>query len=177
VLRSGLPIGSIANCQVVRLATHDGEDGQFGIGVQPLRIVRVPLRSTGIGETNSARPGSPKLRDKLDGLEPVTRKQLVKLIRVGAVTVLDVRPSDEFDLGHLPAAVNIPLRALKARLAEINPDREIVAYFCGEYCVLSFESVALLQARGFKARRLEEGLPEWRAAGLPINKKLFDPKN
>jgi ArsR family transcriptional regulator len=115
--------------------------------------------------------------NKLDGLEPVTRKQLLKLIRAGAVTVLDVRPPDEFELGHLPGAVNIPLRALKARLAEIKPDREIVAYCRGEYCVLSFEAVALLRARGFKARRLEEGLPEWRAAGLPINKKLFDAKN
>jgi ArsR family transcriptional regulator len=106
--------------------------------------------------------------NKLDDLEPVTRKQLQKLIREGAVTVLDVRPPDEFALGHVPGAVNIPLRALKERLAEINPDREIVAYCRGEYCVLSFEAVALLRARGFKARRLEEGLPEWRAAGLPI---------
>ncbi len=106
--------------------------------------------------------------NKLDGLEPVTRKQLLKLIRQGTVTVLDVRPPDEFELGHLPSAVNIPLRALKQRLGEINPDREIVAYCRGEYCVLSFEAVALLRSRGFKARRLEEGLPEWRAAGLPI---------
>jgi rhodanese-related sulfurtransferase len=106
--------------------------------------------------------------NKLDDLEPVTRKQLLKLIREGAVTVLDVRPPDEFALGHVPGAVNIPLRALKQRLAEINPDREIVAYCRGEYCVLSFEAVALLRARGFKVRRLEEGLPEWRAAGLPI---------
>jgi rhodanese-related sulfurtransferase len=106
--------------------------------------------------------------NKLDDLEPVTRKQLLKLIRQGAVTVLDVRPPDEFALGHLPGAVNIPLRALKKRLPEINPDREIIAYCRGEYCVLSFEAVALLRARGFKARRLEEGLPEWRAAGLPV---------
>ena len=84
------------------------------------------------------------------------------------MTVLDVRPPDEFALGHVPGAVNIPLRALKGRLAEINPDREIVAYCRGEYCVLSFEAVALLRARGFKVRRLEEGLPEWRAAGFPI---------
>jgi ArsR family transcriptional regulator len=68
----------------------------------------------------------------------------------------------------VPGAVNIPLRALKERLAEITPDREIVAYCRGEYCVLSFEAVALLRARGFKVRRLEKGLPEWRAAGLPI---------
>jgi rhodanese-related sulfurtransferase/predicted transcriptional regulator len=106
--------------------------------------------------------------NKLDDLEPVTRKQLQNLIREGAVTVLDVRPSDEFALGHVPGAVNIPLRVLKQRLAEINPDREIVAYCRGEYCVLSFEAVALLRARGFKVRRLEEGLPEWRATGFPI---------
>ena len=106
--------------------------------------------------------------NKLDDLKPVTRKQLQKLIREGAVTVLDVRPPDEFALGHLPSAVNIPLRALKDRLSEIEPDRDIVAYCRGEYCVLSFEAVALLRSRGFKVRRLEEGLPEWRAAGLPI---------
>lgn len=106
--------------------------------------------------------------NNLDGLEPVTRKQLLKLIRGGAVTVLDVRPPDEFALGHVPGAVNVPLRTLKERLGEINPDREIVAYCRGEYCVLSFEAVALLRARGFKARRLEEGLPEWRAAGMPV---------
>ncbi|HUK61062.1 MAG TPA: metalloregulator ArsR/SmtB family transcription factor [Stellaceae bacterium] len=106
--------------------------------------------------------------NKLDDLEPVTRKQLLKLIRAGAVTVLDVRPPDEFALGHVPGAVNIPLASLRTRLAEINPDREIIAYCRGHYCVLSFEAVAQLRARGFKARRLEDGLPEWRAAGLPI---------
>jgi rhodanese-related sulfurtransferase/DNA-binding HxlR family transcriptional regulator len=105
---------------------------------------------------------------KLDDLESVTRNQLQKMIREDAVTVLDVRPPDEFALGHVPGAVNIPLGALKERLSEINPDPEIVAYCRGEYCVLSFEAVALLRARGFKARRLEEGLPEWRAAGMPL---------
>jgi rhodanese-related sulfurtransferase/DNA-binding transcriptional ArsR family regulator len=106
--------------------------------------------------------------NKRDELEPVSRKQLLKRIRARAVTVLDVRPPDEFALGHLPGAVNIPLGALKARLAELNTGQEIVAYCRGEYCVLSFEAVALLRARGFKVRRLEDGLPEWRAAGLPV---------
>ena len=106
--------------------------------------------------------------NKRDELEPVSRKQLLKRIRARAVTVLDVRPPDEFALGHLPGAVNIPLRALKARLAELSTAQEIVAYCRGEYCVLSFEAVALLRARGFKVRRLEDGLPEWRAAGLPV---------
>jgi rhodanese-related sulfurtransferase/DNA-binding transcriptional ArsR family regulator len=106
--------------------------------------------------------------NKRDELEPVSRQQLLKRIRARAVTVLDVRPPDEFALGHLPGAVNIPLRALKARLAELSTAQEIVAYCRGEYCVLSFEAVALLRARGFKVRRLEDGLPEWRAAGLPV---------
>lgn len=106
--------------------------------------------------------------NKRDELEPVSHKQLLTRMRAGAVTVLDVRPPDEFALGHLPGAVNIPLRALKARLAELDPAQEIVAYCRGEYCVLSFEAVALLRARGFNVRRLQDGLPEWRAAKLPV---------
>jgi rhodanese-related sulfurtransferase/DNA-binding transcriptional ArsR family regulator len=106
--------------------------------------------------------------NRRDALEPVSRKQLLKRIRAGAVTVLDVRPPDEFALGHLPGAVNIPLRALKARLADLDTAQEIVAYCRGEYCVLSFEAVALLRARGFNVRRLQDGLPEWRAAGFPV---------
>lgn len=106
--------------------------------------------------------------DKRDDMEPVTRRQLLKLTRDGAVTVLDVRPADEFALGHVHGAINIPLRGLKRRLGELNPKQEIVAYCRGEYCVLAFEAVALLRAQGFKARRLEDGLPEWRAAGLPV---------
>ena len=82
------------------------------------------------------------------------------------MTVLDLRPTDEFTLGHLPGALNIPLRELEKRLADLDPAREIVAYCRGPYCVLSYEAVAVLRAHGFKVRRLEDGLPEWRAAGL-----------
>jgi ArsR family transcriptional regulator len=103
-----------------------------------------------------------------DSMEPVSRAELLEKLRADAVTVLDVRPPDEFTLGHLPGAVNIPLRALQARLAELDPTQEIVAYCRGPYCVLSYEAVAQLRARGFKVRRLEDGLPEWRAAGLPV---------
>src|SRR5262245_35281084 len=105
---------------------------------------------------------------KRDDLEPVSRKELVKRLREGSVTVLDVRPEDEFALGHVAGAVNIPLRALKSRLSELDPMQEIVAYCRGPYCVLSYEAVAALRARGFNARRLEDGLPEWRAARLPV---------
>jgi rhodanese-related sulfurtransferase/DNA-binding transcriptional ArsR family regulator len=103
-----------------------------------------------------------------DSLEPVSRSDLLDRLKAGLVTVLDVRPEDEFALGHVPGAINIPLAELEQRLAELDPDQEIVAYCRGPYCVLSYEAVAMLRARGFKIRRLEDGLPEWRAAGLPV---------
>lgn len=101
-----------------------------------------------------------------DALEPVTRKELLSRVEAEAVTVLDVRPADEFAQGHLPGAVNIPLSELERRLAELPVDREVIAYCRGPYCVLSFEAVAALRARGYAARRLEDGYPEWKAAGL-----------
>jgi len=103
-----------------------------------------------------------------DALEPVSRKELARRLKDGLVTVLDVRPEDEYTAGHLPQAVNIPLRDLARRLREIPKNREVVAYCRGPYCVLAFEAVALLRNRGFKVRRLEDGYPEWKAAGLPV---------
>lgn len=103
-----------------------------------------------------------------DSLEPVSRLELMERLKAGLVTALDLRPEDEFALGHLPGAVNIPLGELEEKLANLDPDQEVVAYCRGPYCVLSYEAVAVLRSRGFKARRLEDGLPEWRAAGLPV---------
>jgi len=103
-----------------------------------------------------------------DHLEPVSRTELFERMRAGTVTVLDVRPPDEYAVGHLPGAVNLQLEDLEMRLAEFEPGQEIVAYCRGPYCVLSFEAVAELRKHGFKVRRLEDGLPEWRAAGLPV---------
>lgn len=105
-----------------------------------------------------------------DALEPVSRKELVQRLRGGLVTVLDVRPEDEYAAGHLPTAVNIPLRELARRLREIPKSREIVAYCRGPYCVLAFEAVALLRRHGFKVRRLQDGYPEWSAAGLAVER-------
>lgn len=103
-----------------------------------------------------------------DDLDAISRMELLDRLKAGVVTVLDVRPKDEFALGHLPGAVNVALSELETRLADFAPDLEIVAYCRGPYCILSYEAVAMLRARGFKAHRLEDGLPEWRAAGLPI---------
>lgn len=103
-----------------------------------------------------------------DAMEPVSRAELTGRLRDGLVTILDVRPENEFRLGHLPSALNIPWPELEHRLGELPLDREVVAYCRGPYCVLSFEAVAALRARGFTVHRLEDGFPEWKAAGLPV---------
>ena len=103
-----------------------------------------------------------------DDLEPIAAKELLGRARKGLVTVLDVRPCEEYQAGHLPGAVNIPLSELESRLSKLPKSKEVVAYCRGPYCVLAFEAVKLLRKRGFKARRLEAGLPEWRTKGFPV---------
>jgi len=109
-----------------------------------------------------------------DALEPVPAWELLERARDGLVTVLDVRPAAEFAQGHLPGALNIPLERLKERLAELPAERQVVAYCRGPWCVLSFEAVAALREAGFDARRLQDGLPEWRRAGLPLARDSAD---
>ncbi len=103
-----------------------------------------------------------------DQLEPVARAELIDRAKKGLVTVLDVRPAEEYAAGHLPGAINIPVDQLKGRLAKFPRGKEVVAYCRGPYCLLSFEAVEALRKRGLKARRLKDGFPEWRAAGLPV---------
>jgi rhodanese-related sulfurtransferase/predicted transcriptional regulator len=103
-----------------------------------------------------------------DQLEPVTRDELITRMKDGSVTLIDVRPEDEFAAAHLPGARNIPLQEIDQFAAKLDPKTEIVAYCRGPFCVLSFDAIAILRARGFRIRRLAEGLPEWRAAGMPV---------
>jgi rhodanese-related sulfurtransferase len=103
-----------------------------------------------------------------EGMQPVDREVLLKLVREGAVTVLDVRPVEEYNAGHIPGALSIPLKNLKLHLSELPHDHEIVAYCRGPYCVLSIQAVELLRAKGFQAVRLEEGIQDLRAMGFPI---------
>ncbi len=102
------------------------------------------------------------------GLEPIDRETLVKRVRKGEVVVLDVRPVEEYRAGHIPGALSIPIQELKRRLFELPRDQEIVAYCRGPYCVFSDQAVELLRARGFQAARLDEGILDWRARGLPV---------
>jgi len=103
-----------------------------------------------------------------DSLEPIPRAELLDRVRDNLVTVLDVRPSEEFAAGHVPGAINIPLNELEQRLDELGKNKEVVAYCRGPHCILAFDAVARLRAKGMKARRLEDGYPEWKTAGLPI---------
>jgi len=104
-----------------------------------------------------------------DELEPVGREDLLERARTGAVLVLDVRPSEEYRAGHIPGAVSVPVEDLEDRISELPSGKELVAYCRGPYCVLAFRAVEILRARGLQARRLADGFPEWRAAGLPIS--------
>ena len=103
-----------------------------------------------------------------EGMEPVDREELLALVRQGAVTVLDVRPVEEFKAGHVAGALSIPLQELKLRLSDLPRDQEIVAYCRGPYCVLSVEAVEMLRAEGFQAIRIEEGIQDFRVMGFPI---------
>ena len=105
-----------------------------------------------------------------DDLEPVPAKELLDRARKGLVTVLDVRPAEEYAAGHLPGAINIPIQELQKRLRELPRRHEIVAYCRGPYCLMSYDAVSMLRKKGIKARRLEAGLPEWRLAGYPVER-------
>jgi rhodanese-related sulfurtransferase len=105
-----------------------------------------------------------------DELEPVAPRELLDRARKGLVTVLDVRPHEEFAAGHVPGAVNIPVEELSRRLRELPKGREVIAYCRGPFCLMSFDAIELLRRKGFKARRLRDGMPEWRAAGHAVEK-------
>jgi ArsR family transcriptional regulator len=105
--------------------------------------------------------------NKYDNMEALSRQQLIERLDVGIVTVLDVRPENEFSMAHIPGAINIPIKQLLDRLAELPDEQEIIAYCRGEYCVFAYEAVHLLRKKGFNARRLQDGYPEWKADGFP----------
>jgi rhodanese-related sulfurtransferase len=106
-----------------------------------------------------------------DALEPVPARELLERARSGLVTVLDVRPPEEYRAGHLPGAINIPLPDVAKRANELPTDREIIAYCRGPYCLMSYDAVALLRKKGRNARRLQDGYPEWKALGLPVEQE------
>lgn len=105
-----------------------------------------------------------------DELDAVPARQVLARLKNGLITVLDVRPAEEYAAGHLPGAINVPVDRLEKYLSKLPKRKEVLAYCRGPYCLMSFEAVEKLRKRGFKAKRLENGYPEWRAAGLPVER-------
>jgi rhodanese-related sulfurtransferase len=111
------------------------------------------------------------VRDHIEGggkMEPIDRGELLRRAARGEVTVLDVRPAEEFDAGHIPGAVSVPLKELEKTLERLPRNQEIVAYCRGPYCLLAVEAVELLRSHGYRALRLDDSLSDWRARGLPV---------
>ncbi len=107
-----------------------------------------------------------------DNLDPIPAAELLERAKHDLVTVLDVRPREEFEAGHVQGAINIPIEELEQHLQQFNPNQEIVAYCRGPHCILAFDAVAQLREKGFQARRLENGFPEWKIAGLPVEEDI-----
>ena len=103
-----------------------------------------------------------------DDLQPISLAELRRRLREGSATVIDVRPREEYDAGHVPGALSLPVGELPRRLKELPKSRDVIAYCRGPYCVYALEAVTLLRKRGYRARRAESGVPDWRRAGLPV---------
>jgi len=146
---------------------RDGKHVLYRIGDGPVRELLSALGAFAKQAQAEVREITATYFTSLDVLQPISREEIMRRLEKGSVTLLDVRPEDEFTMGHLPGALNITFPELERQLASLPKDHEIVAYCRGPYCILSFEAVAALRARGYQVRRLEEGFPEWKAAGLP----------
>jgi rhodanese-related sulfurtransferase/DNA-binding transcriptional ArsR family regulator len=129
------------------------------------------LRSLAARRLTEIREAVDAYFERAPDMQPLDRKTLLTKARRGDVVVLDVRPADEFATGHLPYARSLPLAELKHELSTLPRRKEIVAYCRGPYCVLSYEAVEFLRRRGFRATRLDDGVPEWESAGFPVLRK------
>jgi DNA-binding transcriptional ArsR family regulator/rhodanese-related sulfurtransferase len=107
-----------------------------------------------------------------DSLDPIPASELIEKVKQDLVTVLDVRPKEEFEAGHVQGAINIPIEELQQHLKDFEPGQEVIAYCRGPHCILAFDAVAQLRKGGLQARRLENGFPEWKVAGLPVEDNL-----
>jgi rhodanese-related sulfurtransferase/DNA-binding transcriptional ArsR family regulator len=130
------------------------------------------LRQLAESRTEELKRAAQGFLEERGQLEPIDQKALLARIRHGEVTLLDVRPEEEYHAGHIPGALSVPLADLEDRLSELPRRREVVAYCRGPYCVLAIEAVARLRARGYRALRLEAGVPDWRARGHPVETSI-----
>lgn len=152
-------------------ARRDGKHVRYGLADEAVLVAVSALRGLAERRSQAVAALLASYLKQRDELEPVPAAELLERVRDGLATVIDVRPAEEYAQGHVAGALNVPLDRLQERLNDLPREHEIVAYCRGPWCVLSFEAVARLRAAGFSARRLEDGLPEWRQAGLPMEQQ------
>jgi rhodanese-related sulfurtransferase len=171
---TGLPVANASqHLQVLRAARlvetrREGTSIFYRLASESVSTLWLSLRA--VGKTHLAeidRVVETFLQDRAHW-QPITAKALLEELRSDQVILLDVRPVEEYQAGHIPQALSIPVAELEARLSEVPLDKEIIAYCRGPYCVFADEAVALLRTNGYDARRLEQGLPDWRRLGLPV---------
>ncbi|HEV7293407.1 MAG TPA: metalloregulator ArsR/SmtB family transcription factor [Devosia sp.] len=174
VQRTGLPFANVSqHLQQLRkggLVTgrRDGKNIIYSLQDGPITEAVVALRNLAAHNIGAVQEIIDAYFTDPGELELITTAELRMRMESDSVTVLDVRPADEFSAGHLPGALNFEIDELEARLSQISPSREVIAYCRGPYCVLSHQAVAALRAKGYEVRRMAEGFPEWKAAGYPI---------
>jgi rhodanese-related sulfurtransferase/DNA-binding transcriptional ArsR family regulator len=170
---------SVANCsehlQVLRqaglvCARKDGLRVYYGLAGDDVAALFVSLRTVAEHRVAEIERLLRNWLGQRDNLEPVPASELLKNLKKGLVTVLDVRPAEEFVAGHLPGAINVPIDKLESFISKLPKNKEVVAYCRGPYCLMSYDAVEKLRKHGWQARRLEDGFPEWRAAGLPVSR-------
>lgn len=149
----------------------DGQFVHYQLSGEDVAVFWQAMRRLSVGLSADLRELIAMFVENRDDMELVSRDELLETVRSGRVTVIDVRPSREYDAGHIPQALSIPLDQLHERMKDLPRDGQIVAYCRGPFCLLSVEAVERLRKLGFDARRLADGFPEWRASGLPVDKK------
>ncbi len=149
---------------------RDGKHVHYRLADEAVGSFWLSLRSLAERRLTEIREAVQSYFAEPERMRPIDRRTLLAKARSGDVVVLDVRPTDEYAMGHLPHARSLPLSELKQRLATLPRSKQIVAYCRGPYCVLSLAAVEFLRRRGFKALRLDDGVLEWRAAGLPVER-------
>ncbi|WP_026186379.1 ArsR/SmtB family transcription factor [Thioalkalivibrio thiocyanodenitrificans] len=149
-------------------ARREGKNVYYRLSGKTVADFWVALRSLAEDRLLELRAALSKLSESIHELTPMSREEILELARRGEVVVLDVRPETEFAAGHLPYAHSMPLSQVQKRLAELPRDRPVVAYCRGPFCLMAKEAAELLNKEGFRALRLEDGVAEWRARGLPV---------